>query len=152
MLKHSVKCSELYVLLQSWKHQPSARCNTTCWTYIYFFKFLHMPGQAMTVPAGWWSQISRQLTHESGMVVNLMHRPLSLISVRGWDNPSAIMQPEGLFQWKIPVTAQGIKPATFWLVARCLNELCYRMAPDSYLVACYPDPQTFTRKWHFSNC
>jgi len=26
------------------------------------------------------------------------------------------------------------------------------MAPDSYLVACYPDPQTFTRKWHFSNC
>jgi hypothetical protein len=35
-------------------------------------------------------------------------------------------QLEGLGQLKNPMTSLGIEPATFWLVAHCLNQLhCY---------------------------
>ena len=81
----------------------------------------YRPGEAVSVPAVWVSQISRQSAHEGGKVVSPAYRPplpfLVLNSVRG-----DTVRLEGLSQWKIPMTPSGIEPAAFWLVAQCLNQ------------------------------
>jgi hypothetical protein len=91
----------------------------------------YRPGQALRSPGGWGSQISTQSAHEGGNVVSPMYRPplpqgnipLVIIYFRGWVDPKTTARPEGLFEWKIPVTPSGIGPATFRFVAQCLNQL-----------------------------
>ena len=78
----------------------------------------YRPGQALTVPGGWGSQISwrsaPRLPLPSGNIPGN-------ISVSGWINSKATVRPGGL----IPMTPSGIEPASFCLVTQCLNQLRY---------------------------
>jgi hypothetical protein len=77
----------------------------------------YRPWQALRVPGVWGSHISRQTSHEGGKVVSPTHRPplppgnIPGTHFWGWVDPRAIVRPEGLCQWKIPMALSGIEPA-----------------------------------------
>jgi hypothetical protein len=54
----------------------------------------------------------------------------ALIPPRSWVDPRSTLRPVGLSQWQLPMTFSGIKPATCWLVAQCLNQLSHRVPSD----------------------
>jgi hypothetical protein len=90
-------------------------------------------GQAFRDPLD--LRISRQPARPALRNGRLYPRPshqkifLVLISVVGCFDPRALVRPERLCQWKIPVTSSGIEPATFWLVTQSLNQLRHRVTP-----------------------
>jgi hypothetical protein len=92
--------------------------------------------------------IYRQPAQECGKFVSPRPRPplspspqeifLVLISVRGWVDTRATVRPEGLCQWKIPMTPSGMEPATcrfvvpLYIPVHCIkwifttDSLCYQ--------------------------
>jgi len=77
----------------------------------------YRPGQALRVPGGWGSQISRRSAHEGGKVVSPTHWPplppqeifLILISVRGWVDPWTNSAAGRIMSMKISTDTIGIR-------------------------------------------
>jgi len=62
-----------------------------------------------------------------------------LVSVRGWADPRDTVQPEGLSQWRIPLTPSWIKLPTFQLVMQSFNQLRHCIPhPPKRMVLRYP--------------
>jgi len=93
-------------------------------------------GQALRVPEGWGSQISRHSAHEGGKVVSPMHwQPLPLRKY-SWHSflleAESTPRPSGLCQWKIALNPLRIKSVTFRLVVQCLDQSCHLTPLSSY--------------------
>ena len=93
--------------------------------------FHYSLGQALRVPGGWGSQISRQSAHKGGKVVSPKHRPPLLPRKYSWysflleteSTAGAWCGRKDYVKIKFPMTPSGIEPATFRLVAQCVSEL-----------------------------
>jgi hypothetical protein len=76
---------------------------------------LYRLGQVLIVPWIWGSHTSRQSAHEDGKFYSLTSQEIFLVLIyfRDWIDPTAIMWPGGLCQWKIFMTPSGIEPRPF---------------------------------------
>ena len=116
----------------------------------------YRPGQALRVPGGWGSQISRQSAHEGGKVVSRTHRPplppqeifLIIISVRGWVD----LRGHSAAGWimSIAMKSSRIEPATFRLIAQCLNQLRHHVPRVTEGRIGLYRPHS-TARWQFTN-
>jgi hypothetical protein len=112
-----------------------------CWVKVKVKQSHYRPGQALRVPGGWGSQISRQSAREDGKVVNPTHRP----PLPPPENITGIHFRHRLSQaqchiaaGRMPImTPPGIEPATFWLEAQCLKQL---PSPCAWVVRYFGEP------------
>jgi hypothetical protein len=92
----------------------------------------YRPGETLRVPELSGSQISNRHMKVVRLSALRTARPypqqifMLLIYVGSCVDPRAIVRPEGLCQWKIPVTPLGTETATFLLAAHWLNQLRHR--------------------------
>ena len=128
-----------------WRKKPSSLEKTIkhgrvdvneCLRYYHIVKVKqshYRPGQALRVPGGWGAQISRQSAHEGGKVVSSTHRPPLPPMKYCWysflleaeSTPGPQCGRKDYVHEKFKLTPSGIEPATFRLVAQCLNQLRY---------------------------
>ena len=100
--------------------------------YIFLKPSLYRPGQALRAPVGRGSQISKQLAHKCDKFVRRLYSPGN---IPGTHFCQRLSQPQGhsaagrIMSKKVPMTPSGIEPATFRLVAQCLNQLCHCVPP-----------------------
>ena len=98
----------------------------------------------MRFPGSWGSHISRQSAHEGGKVVSPTHRPP--LPNRKYSRYSFLLEaestpgPEGLCQWKIPMSPSGIEPASF------------RLASSNRATACPKTSLITEQKYSFMLC
>jgi hypothetical protein len=76
----------------------------------------YWPGRAQRVPGGRHMKVVGCQPYAPA-AFNPQEIFLVLISVRGWVDPRTIVRPEGLCQWKNPLTRSGIEPTTCRFVA-----------------------------------
>jgi hypothetical protein len=102
----------------------------------FFLQYHCRPGQALRVPGGWGSQISRQSAHEGGKFSALR---TGRLTPRKYSWYSFLLETESIpgpqcsrkdyVNKKSQMTPSGIETATFRLVAQCINQLRYRVPP-----------------------
>jgi len=138
----SSKCNQITVHYVPW-HVLQARRNTSSLNHskVKVKQSHYRPTGFQEVEAprfqeNWHMKVVR-LSALRTSCLYLQETFLVLISVRGWVFPRSIVWLEGLCQWKNPVTPSGIEPVIFWLVARCLNQLRYRVPPLKYKIISY---------------
>ena len=107
---------------------------------------LYRSEQALRVPAGLGSQTWRPSTHESSKVISPTLRPSLPYEIFLYSFPLAAEPTPDLqcgrknyLNIKFLVTPSGMEPASFRLVAQCLNQLPHRVSHFPPLVSWIPN-------------